>query len=131
MARILIIDDDETIRVVLLRTLVNAGHSVEQAGDGRAGLRALEREPFDLVVTDIVMPETEGLELMMRVRELRPRSKIIVMSGGGRLRDPGYLKTARLLGADEVLAKPFGGAEFVVIVEAVLARDPETEPPAG
>lgn len=131
MARILIIDDDETIRVVLVRTLANAGHSVEQAGDGKAGLRALERESFDLVVTDIVMPETEGLELMMRVRERRPESKIIVMSGGGRLRDPGYLKTARLMGADEVLAKPFGGAEFLVVVESVLARDRGEAPPAG
>ncbi len=131
MARILIIDDDETIRVVLVRTLANAGHSVEQAGDGKAGLRALERESFDLVVTDIVMPETEGLELMMRVRERRPESKIIVMSGGGRLRDPGYLKTARLMGADEVLAKPFGGAEFLVVVESVLARDRGDAPPAG
>lgn len=131
MPRILLIDDDETIRLVLERTLLNAGHHVVLADNGKAGLRALERETFDLVVTDIVMPETEGLELLMRVRERRPESKVIVMSGGGRLKDPGYLNTARLLGADDVLAKPFGGAEFLAAVEAVLGRGADETAPTA
>ena len=131
MPRILIIDDDETIRTVLARTLERAGYTVVLAGDGRAGLRALEKETMDLVVTDIVMPETEGLELLMQVRARWPESKIIVISGGGRLQDPGYLNTAKLMGADEVLAKPFGGNDFLITVETVLARRSDDPSPAA
>ena len=127
MPQILLIDDDETIRTVLSLTLQRAGHTVILAADGREGLRQLDQHTVDLVVTDIVMPETEGLELIQRVRATRPHLKIIVMSGGGRMQDTSYLQTATLLGADYALTKPFGGADFLAAVAAVLSGESRSE----
>lgn len=121
MPKILLIDDDETVREVLSLALERVGHTVASACDGREGLRYLEQNTVDLVVTDIVMPETEGMELIQRVRSACPNLKIIVMSGGSRLRDTSYLQTATLLGADYALTKPFGGALLLAAVETVLA----------
>jgi DNA-binding response OmpR family regulator len=129
--KILLIDDDETIRAVLSLTLERAGHTVILAGDGREGLRYLEQNSVDLVVTDIVMPETEGMELIQRLRTTRPHLKIIVMSGGGRLRDTSYLESATLLGANYALTKPFGGALLLAAVEAVLGGKPGDESTTG
>lgn len=131
MPRILLIDDDETIRVVLGLILERGGHTVTLAGDGRAGLRQLKDHEVDLVVTDIVMPETEGLELIQLIRATRPHLKIIVISGGGRMHEMNYLQTAQLLGADYALTKPFEGATLLAAVEAVLAGKTSDKTPNG
>ena len=121
MANLLLIDDEESIRTVLSLALERGGHTVVLACDGSEGLRYLEHNNVDLVISDLVMPETEGLELIRRVRSSCPNLKIIVISGGGRLLDTSYLQTAILFGADYALAKPFGGAQLLAAVEAVLA----------
>ena len=108
MARILIIDDDPSILSTLRRAVERAGHEVSAADNGLAGLAQLASAPVDLVVTDIVMPEMEGIELIERLRRGYPGLPVIAMSGGGRVLPNTYLALARAMGASRILIKPFG-----------------------
>jgi CheY-like chemotaxis protein len=120
MARILIIDDDEGMRGSLAHTLEKLGHEVSAAADGKAGVaRAIESEP-DLVITDLIMPEKEGLETIMDLRALHPRIRIIAMSGGGRLSNEDYLHLAKRFGAKISLAKPFTREELKAALAEAL-----------
>lgn len=121
MPRILVIDDDEQVRGLLVRMLERAGFDdVDQAADGNAGLARYQDTPADLVITDIVMPEKEGLETIQDLRRISPDVRIIAISGGG-LNQPGnYLQLARHFGANEVLTKPIRYETFVTAVRAVL-----------
>ena len=123
MARILLIDDDDSVREMLSATLTAYGHTVIQAGDGHEGLKLFEHANPDLVITDIVMPEKEGIEVLSVLRTLRPSVKVIVMSGGGRNRPADYLYIAKALGASSVLTKPFSSQVLITAVEELLARD--------
>lgn len=125
MARILLVEDDEAVREILRKTLVAAGYEVEEAPDGVVALAAYRRQPIDLVITDLVMPEKDGLETIMDLRRLNPAVKIIAMSGGGWTLGPGqiYLETARVLGALEILAKPFTASTLLTAVSEVLSSD--------
>lgn len=120
MSRILIIDDEQAIRSVLRRALERAGHEVSEADDGRAGLKQIAQSPFDLVVTDIVMPKMEGIEFILQVHREQPGLKVIAVSGGGRVAPKAYLDMARSAGAVSVLAKPFAIEEFLAAVAAAL-----------
>jgi CheY-like chemotaxis protein len=112
MPHILIIDDDEAMRRSLGQTLERLGHQVSAAPDGKAGVaRAAERAP-DLVITDLIMPEKEGLETILELRAQHPRIRIIAMSGGGRLSNEDYLHLASRFGATGTLAKPFTREEL-------------------
>jgi DNA-binding response OmpR family regulator len=122
VAHILIVDDDDLLRGALHKTLVRAGHDVEDAADGTAALQAFGRRRCDLVITDIVMPKTEGLDMIRALRRLDPGVKIIAISGGGLGKAGDYLEMAQKLGATSVLPKPFSGAEIVAAVAQVLAR---------
>jgi len=120
--RILIIDDEEQIRSMLKIFFKKKGYEVETAADGRQGLQAIGQYSFDLVITDIIMPNKEGLET---IRELRTRYadlKIIAMSGGGRIDPTTYLKMARDLGADHVFFKPIEMEELSIAVEQLLGH---------
>ena len=122
MARILIIDDDAAMRGSLAPTLERLGHEVSSAPDGKAGVaRATEKAP-DLVITDLIMPEKEGLETIMELRALYPRLKIIAMSGGGRLSNEDYLHLAKRFGASVTLAKPFSREELKAALAEALGR---------
>jgi CheY-like chemotaxis protein len=108
MARILVIDDDSFVRSLVTRVLGREGHEVVSAEDGIAGLSLFKSDPFDLVITDILMPEKEGIELIMELREASPDLPVLAISGGGPQTGPaGPLHDAKLLGADASLAKPF------------------------
>jgi DNA-binding NtrC family response regulator len=121
MARILLIDDDEQVRSMVKRMLARAGYAdVLEAGDGLAGMRLFGREPFDLVITDIIMPGQEGIETIMELSRDYPRTKIIAMSGGGRIDPRGYLETASHLGASRTLAKPFKSSDLIGVVKELL-----------
>jgi DNA-binding response OmpR family regulator len=131
MARILLIDDDAPFRSMLSQTLAHFGHTVTQACNGREGLNLLARDPADLVITDVVMPEKEGMEVLMELREQRPQPKIIVISGGGRVSAEEYLGFAKLLGAGATLTKPFSNeALLAAIAQLLLSDGPSREPAA-
>lgn len=120
MAKILVIDDDPSILTMLKRMLEKAGYEVDTAGNGSEGLKKIESCPPDLLVTDIVMPEKEGLELISYLREKNPKSKIAAISGGGRFHYEGYLTSAKLLGADLIFQKPLVHKEFVQAITDLI-----------
>jgi CheY-like chemotaxis protein len=120
MARILLIEDDDNVRTVLYLTLVHYGHNVVEASNGREGLDRFRETKPDLVITDIVMPEKEGFEVLMKLRRKNPALKIIAISGGGLHNAAHYLHTAKLLGAAKVLAKPFSNETLMAAVNELL-----------
>jgi CheY-like chemotaxis protein len=120
MARILLIEDDESVRTLLLLTLAHYGHDVVEARNGREGLDRFRETKPDLVITDIVMPEKEGFEVLMKIRRKNPALKIIAISGGGLHNAAHYLHTAKLLGAAKVLAKPFSNETLMAAVNELL-----------
>ena len=124
MSTILLVDDDEGVRGILHKTLVVAGYEVEDAVNGDLALAAYRRQPRDLVITDLVMPDKDGLETIMALRRINPAVKIIAISGGGRSLGLGqlYLETAQAIGASRILAKPFPSAVLLTAVADVLAE---------
>jgi CheY-like chemotaxis protein len=117
---ILLVDDDEQFRTMLGLVLTEAGYQVQEVPDGRQALELYGCHPTDLVITDLVMPEKEGLEMIGEFRQLYPGAKIIAISGGGRGGSGDYLKMAQALGAQRVLAKPFSHKEILDAVSQVL-----------
>lgn len=116
MPRILIIDDELQIRNMLRQMLEREGYEVTEAPDGSVALRLQAENPADLIVTDIIMPDKEGLETIMEMKRLFPAVKIIAMSGGGRNEPKDYLNLAQKLGAAKCFAKPI---ERKVLISAV------------
>jgi DNA-binding NtrC family response regulator len=117
--RVLIVDDDPGVRQVLASMLNSAGYQTIVAGNGREALEAMSRTPCDVIITDLVMPEQEGIETIKLIREQYPRSKVIAMSGafGG-----DYLRIAGYLGAHGTLTKPIRLATVLQTVQSVLER---------
>ena len=120
MARILIIDDDDSVRAMLRLTLAHHGHTVIEARNGKEGLERFAPAAADLLITDIVMPEQEGLGVLMELRKRQPPVKIIAISGGGQQSAVDYLHMAKLLGATKVLAKPFSNEALMAAVNELL-----------
>ena len=125
MATILVIDDDDLVRQTLQAVLAAAGHRVAMAPNGRLGVDKLGQDRFDLVITDILMPEQEGLET---IREIRRRDRsigILVISGGDRDTGTDFFSAALTFGADAALAKPFTRQEILDGIQAVLLKRQE------
>lgn len=120
MANVLIIDDDDMVRTMLLRTLTRGGHEAVGARDGIEGVDVFRRKPADLVITDIFMPNQEGLATIMELRRSHPSIKIIAISGGGARASLDVLPVAEALGAQKTLRKPFTPAEVMDAVREVL-----------
>ncbi|MFZ4437487.1 MAG: response regulator [Syntrophales bacterium] len=114
--RILVVDDNDQMREMLRLILETAGHEVLDAANGKIALHLLKTMTVDLVITDIIMPEMEGIELVMNIHKLYPRVKIIAISGGGKV-DPNLcLGMAGKLGADRTLLKPFSKSTLISII---------------
>jgi DNA-binding response OmpR family regulator len=111
--RILIVDDDEVTRGILCDLLEIEGYFPSEADDGKIGVRLHKKEPFDLIITDIIMPETEGLEVIRKCRQISPQVKIIAISGGGRIDAENYLNMAEKLGANLSFTKPFSKEDMI------------------
>jgi CheY-like chemotaxis protein len=122
LARILLIDDEPQIVALLTEVLAHHGHHVMAAADGRAGLRLIAEHHPDLVITDIFLPEIDGLEVIWRLRD-EPGLQVIALSGGGQLGDLQFLKHARLFGAIRTMAKPLDLDALVRVVDELL-QDP-------
>jgi DNA-binding response OmpR family regulator len=120
MRNILIIDDDEQMRNLLCRAMEYAGFEVEAAADGRKGLRLFEENSYGLVITDLIMPEQEGMETITFLRKNHPGVKIIAISGGGRIGPETYLPAALELGANAAFAKPFPIDDLINTVKELL-----------
>ncbi len=120
MKSIMVIDDDGAVRTMLRRTLESAGYTVVEAAGGRAALAAVKSAPVDLVISDILMPDMEGIETIRALRRIDPDMKIIAMSGGGQVESDVYLEAAMAFGVARVLSKPFANEELFAAVEAVL-----------
>ena len=120
--KVLIIDDDAALRQLMSMAFQAAGFQTADADNGRAGIYMAGAYKPDLVVTDIVMPDIEGIGAIRAIKQgLRP-PKVIAISGAGRTRGADYLSWALHLGADEVLAKPFRMSELMKISKSVIAR---------
>jgi CheY-like chemotaxis protein len=121
MARILVIEDDTMLRSMLQQMLVQNGHDVLVAADGMEATRLYQKHSdIDLIVTDVLMPEKDGLEVIMEIRNRLPQVKIIAISGGGRISHTDYLIAARRLGAHTTLSKPFARQELMDAVNTLL-----------
>jgi len=121
--RILVIDDDDQMRTLLRQVMEWTGYEVVEAGDGREGMHKHRKQPVDLVITDLIMPEQEGLETISALRKDSPGIKIIAISGGGRIGPEAYLLTAQELGADRVFSKPFDVRELAETVKELLGHE--------
>src|SRR5215207_7550340 len=106
MALVLLIDDDDSVRAMLITALTGAGHKVTEATDGQQGVELARSSSFDIVITDLVMPVQEGVETILTLRRERPRLPIIAISGGVS-RSKLYLDIAGKIGARRILPKPF------------------------
>ncbi len=121
--RILVIDDDDQMRTLLRQVMEWAGYEVIEAGDGREGMQMQRKQPADLVITDLIMPEQEGLETITSLKKEYPGIKIIAISGGGRIGPEAYLPAAQELGADKVFSKPFDVRELAETVKELLSHE--------
>lgn len=120
MAHILIIDDDPPTRRMLRQALEREGYGVIEACDGHEGLQYYRAAPTDLIITDILMPNKEGLETIMELRQDFPRARIIAISGGTKLGRLNFLAMAQKLGAQYTLQKPFSVQEMLEIIQKAL-----------
>jgi CheY-like chemotaxis protein len=131
MARILVIDDNNEVRRMIRQALELHGHNVVDAGDGVQALAQFRNCVTDLVITDIVMPEMEGLETIIELRAMDASVKILAISGGGSFVPDGYLRWAEMLGADRRLEKPFTVQQLVSVVNELLGYRPESAAASG
>ena len=119
-ARILILDDEKDIRTLLRLMLEREGYEIAEAPNGREGMKIHMKDPADLVITDIIMPEQEGIETIIKLRRQSPETKIIAISGGGDIGPESYLSMAEKLGAHGTLMKPFSLEEVLSAVKSAL-----------
>jgi DNA-binding NtrC family response regulator len=121
MSHILVIEDDAQIRGLLRHILERAGYEVSDAPDGAVGIAIHRNKPADLVITDILMPQKEGLETIMEMRRDSPAIKIIAITGGGRVGTDLYLNLAKNLGAIRTVRKPFENQQILEMVKELLS----------
>jgi DNA-binding NtrC family response regulator len=119
--KILLVDDEEALRKMVRVILGDESYEFFEAVNGRDAQNLLAKETFDLIITDVIMPDCDGIELVMSVRRQLPDLKVIVLSGGGRVRASHYLDLAGKLGAAKVFEKPFDPAALRRAVEELLS----------
>jgi len=127
LAHILVIDDDDLIRSTIRRTLEAVGHTIGEARNGRVGVAEYRKYPADLIISDILMPEQEGLETILQFRREFPKAVIIAISGGGTYGNLNFLETAKQFGAAGTLAKPFFRHELLEVVNKLLLKEEKGE----
>lgn len=122
MKRILVVDDERAVRDVIVQIMTRAGHEADVAADGFDALKKLTLVRYELVITDVVMPEMDGIKLIAHIREIYPRMKIIAISGGGGSSEhaPGWLEKAYEAGASKTLLKPFRPDTLITMTNELL-----------
>jgi CheY-like chemotaxis protein len=122
--RILVIDDDEMVRTFVRRTLQSAGYEVSIATNGYEAMVSFRQSQPDGVITDLLMPERDGIETILEIRRLAPQVPIVAISGGFSPMSSVYLKTAEQLGADAVLSKPFSVEQLLAAMGSLMKPKP-------
>ena len=126
MERILIIDDEQQIRSMLRLMLERDGYEVVEAPDGIEGIKAYRQKPADLIITDLIMPNKDGIGMIIELQKEFPDVKIIAMSGGGLNKPEGYLKGAKKLGAACTLTKPIDREKMLrAVKDTIKGSEPE------
>ena len=120
VARIIVIEDEAAIRRLVTRILNRSGHEVREAANGRDGVALHRADPAELVITDLFMPEQDGIETIQQIREFAPTTPILAMSGGGTRGNTDSLSDAELFGAQAVLQKPFSPDALEAAVTGLL-----------
>ena len=121
MSPVLVVDDDTQVLDVMSKMLRLEGDSLSIAENGQQVVNQIRDAQFDLVITDLIMPEKEGQETIADICKNSSELPIIAISGGGRVGPMDYFETARFIGADATLAKPFGRRELITTVSDLLA----------
>jgi len=119
--RVLVVDDNPDTRTLVKLVLERAGFEAQVAADGQRALDLQRERPADVLITDIFMPESDGIELIARFKSGFPQVKIIAMSGGGHVSKKDYLPVAKEIGADGVLQKPFAAETLVRMLRELVA----------
>ncbi len=122
MALVMIVDDDQQILRLLAEIIEKEGHQIVSAEDGEQAFQQFQKHPIDLVITDLLMPNKEGLELIQELRSIRPELKIIAYSGGGQMKPDNYLDFAKGMGADRVFSKPIPIKELTAAVADLISE---------
>ncbi len=122
MANILVVEDNAQVAKLFRDILTRAGHHAIVAANGNEAILAIGQQAFDLIITDIFMPEKDGLELIREVMAQNPGLKVIAISGGGKTKAPLYLEMAKKLGACRTLNKPFELKELLKAVEETISN---------
>lgn len=123
MPGVLIVEDDKELREMLKMSLLRSGFTVLEAGNGKEAIAHFKPSLTDLVVTDLIMPEEDGLKVVIKLRELKPSIKIIAISGGGKVGPGSYLNLAKALGADAIYSKPFSISDLTAKIEQLLNNE--------
>jgi CheY-like chemotaxis protein len=123
MPGVLLVEDDRELREMLKMSLKRKGFSVQEAENGKEAISHFKPLITDLVVTDLIMPEEDGIKVVIRLRELKPTIKIIAISGGGKIGPGSYLNLAKALGADAIYSKPFSIKDLVSKIEQLLDNE--------
>jgi CheY-like chemotaxis protein len=120
MPGVLIVEDDKELREMLKLSLLRRNFTVLEAENGKAAITHFKPLITDLIVTDLIMPEEDGLKVVIKLRELKPSIKIIAISGGGKVGPGSYLNLAKALGADAIYSKPFSINDLIAKIEQLL-----------
>ncbi len=123
MAGVLIVEDDNELREMINISLTRRKFTVIEAVDGKEAITHFKPSITDLVITDLIMPEEDGLKVIMKLREMKPSLKIIAISGGGKAGPGSYLNLAKALGADAVYSKPFSINDLITRIEELLSTE--------
>jgi CheY-like chemotaxis protein len=123
MAGILIVEDDEDLREMLKISLLARKYTVLEASNGKDALLRFKPLITDMVITDLIMPDEDGLKVIMKIKEIKPAIKVIAISGGGKAGPGNYLNLAKALGADEIYSKPFSVNELIKKIGELLDEE--------
>jgi len=120
--KILIVDDDPSVCATMKYILGRAGNEVRTSVSASEALSLAQKDQFDLLISDLVMPEQDGIELIRKFKNAFPRKPIVAMSGGARLGTPDTLSSAHAAGADALLPKPFDADSLLTVIEVAFAK---------
>jgi len=123
MSGILLVEDDKDLREMLKASLIRRKYKVIEAENGKDAISHFKPLITDIIITDLIMPDEDGLKVIIKLKELKPTLKIIAISGGGKAGPGSYLNLAKALGADAIFSKPFSVIDLISKIEQLLLTE--------